>query len=195
MFGRRRFFLHIALLTFSCIFSKWKFFGKPMPGWKVRNTQQTFFFFLFDMVAACVWVKIRDERVIKRESKKKRCGGDFLDAGFGTKKKRTASVFIQFVEGGGMKKWWFLNGMTTNIPMHAWKHTHTHSTIYTYRCAHRTPIRLLGVGVARLTHTTVSFATAVTHFMRNWNEVEHVEFTLQLIVALMSSLYSGSILI
>lgn len=149
------------------------------------------------MVAACVWVKIWDERVIKREkAEKKQCGGDFLDAGSKTKKKQLRSKYMSvynlWKEGDEKMMIFERNDEKHSV---ACMKTHTQYNIQIHPNMHTHLIRLLVV--ARLTHTTsASSASVVTHFMQNWNEVEHVEFSLQLYSCLdVVSLYFGSILI
>lgn len=203
MFGRRRssFFLCVCtLLTlFLCIFSKWKFFGKPMPGWKVRNTlahtQQTYFLLIWYGCRVCVWVKMQDERVIKREGKKSNVVEIFFLMLVPRRQKKKPTASLQFV-GGEMG-----DGKMLIFERNDEKHSDACIKTYTYKCAYRTRNSSAGGGgPAYSPHVcTASSAAAVTHFMWNWNEVESMSNLLcSFIVALwclVVSLYSGSILI
>lgn len=151
MFGRRRrrFFAAHCSHFFRASCSKWKFFGKPMPGWKVRNILRANFF------SRLIWYGLQRVLELKYEMKESSKGKKQKKAMWwrfswcwfrDEENKNSKYMSVQFVGGWGMKKWWFLNGMTKNIPMHAWKHSHKHSLIYIQMCTpHTHQIRLLVV--------------------------------------------------
>lgn len=134
-----------------------EFLGKPMPEQKWRKKRWTF---LFDMVAA--WF-FRSAKM--KESPEKNGFEIFVVAH--TKDERCKDIIWKNDD--------FRNGMTTNVPMHAWKLSFTHT---------RTPPQTLIPTLNALAATARALSQKV---MRRRDEVEHVEFTFQLSYLLSSS--------